>query len=235
MKKPKAVIMDLGDTIVRNKEFNFQDGLKYLYEFIIKKISFEDFLKLNNYLKENTYDIRHKSKLENKFLDYLRYLKAIVGFDTSLSLEEIEINFMVKASCDELIEEVLPLLDYFKSNNIPIFILSNSTFSTNAITYQIEKFNVLDYFEEVFSSADYLFRKPHLGIFEVAKSAIVNKYPNISIEDTWFIGNDYQCDIKGASNSNLFPIWYNKYDEKNIDEIKCINIKTYKELLDILQ
>lgn len=27
-------------------------------------------------------------------------------------------------------------------------------------------------------------------------------------EDVWYIGDQYECDIKGASGAGLFPVWY---------------------------
>ena len=27
-------------------------------------------------------------------------------------------------------------------------------------------------------------------------------------EDVWYIGDNYQCDVVGARNAGIFPVWY---------------------------
>ncbi|MDE7309455.1 MAG: HAD hydrolase-like protein [Lachnospiraceae bacterium] len=29
-------------------------------------------------------------------------------------------------------------------------------------------------------------------------------------EETWYIGDNYECDIVGARNAGLFPVWYTR-------------------------
>ena len=51
-------------------------------------------------------------------------------------------------------------------------------------------------------------------------------------EECVMIGDDLERDIKGAINSNVKAIWYNR--TKNITDLNCIVIKNLNELKNIL-
>ena len=48
-----------------------------------------------------------------------------------------------------------------------------------------------------------MFRKPNKRIFELALEKAC-----LSPEDVWYIGDNYQCDVMGARNAGIFPVWY---------------------------
>ena len=230
--KPKAVIMDLGDTIIKNVEINFELGLKFLYDnIIVEEIAYDDFINFNKSLLEQLYNLRQLSKLELRFLNYIDYLRHIFKFKEDITNIEIEKSFMNSSSSDLLIGGVIPILEYFKKNRIPIYILSNSTFSSETLKHQIKKYGICNYFDEILSSSDLLFRKPYKEIFMIPINKIFQKYDIFSY-DIWFIGNDYEIDIVGSSNASLFPVWYNVKGELNSKFINCLDIRNYQQLLD---
>ena len=58
-------------------------------------------------------------------------------------------------------------------------------------------------FEFILATSEYLFRKPNKRIFELALEKA-----ELKPEEVWYIGDQYQCDIVGARNAGIFPIWY---------------------------
>jgi putative hydrolase of the HAD superfamily len=231
---PKAVIMDLGNTIVENIAFSWEKGLSYLQEDVLiapEKTALEE---VGKYFKENGFDIRNKSMIEISFLNYLRYLKQTFGFRSGITEEEAEIGFMNHANTDRPYPDVRPVLDYFHSHDILLYVLSNSTFSSHALSYQLSQYRLLSYFGQVFSSADYLFRKPHPALFTMVSRYIMRNH-HLCQEDITFIGNDYQIDILGSYRAGLKPIWLNQKGEDNTESVPCLIVRDYIELLAILK
>lgn len=60
-----------------------------------------------------------------------------------------------------------------------------------------------NHFEFVIASSEYLYRKPNRRIFELALEKA-----ELSASEVWYIGDQYECDIVGARNAGLFPVWY---------------------------
>jgi putative hydrolase of the HAD superfamily len=235
-KLPLAVIMDLGDTIINNDSFHFNLGLKYLHDEVLTEgVAYEDLSDLATFFKENLFDLRKDNNLEVKFLDYLQYLKTVFGYRVDTSLEDIEYKFMLTAAKDSLIIDVVPILDFFKKHKVPVYILSNSTFSSLTLKRHLSEFKILNYFEEVFSSADFIFRKPHPGIFRVSYSHLKKKIGEFNKSNIMFIGNDYDKDVIGSSDFGFYPVWYNRLSKVNPKKIDLIDIKEYGELLNLLE
>lgn len=95
--------------------------------------------------------------------------------------------------------------------------------------YGIESVLVLQYFR-IFSasdaSGDYKIRKPNKKFFEIALN-----YINSNLDDMIYVGNDYNTDVKGATAIGLNTIWLNmKHCEKK-DDVECIEVDNFKEIL----
>lgn len=58
-------------------------------------------------------------------------------------------------------------------------------------------------FEFILATSEYLFRKPDRRIFEMAL-----KKAQLAPEEVWYIGDSYECDVLGAGNAGIFPVWY---------------------------
>lgn len=231
---PKAVIMDLGNTIIENIAFSWEEGLRYLGEEVLLSPDQACLHEAGQYLKENGFDKRDKTMIEIPFRNYLRYLKQAFGFRPGITEEEAEIGFMVHADTDHPYPDVKAVLDYFQDHNIYLYVLSNSTFSSQALSYQLSQYHLLPYFKHVFSSADCLFRKPHPALFSMVTRYIMRTH-HISLKDIIFIGNDYRIDILGSYRTGLKPIWFNQSGGSNTESVPCLIVRDYQELLTILK
>ena len=58
-------------------------------------------------------------------------------------------------------------------------------------------------FEFIITSSNYMFRKPNKRIFDLALEKA-----ELQPEDVWYIGDQYECDVKGSLNAGLLPVWY---------------------------
>ncbi len=52
-----------------------------------------------------------------------------------------------------------------------------------------------------------------------------------SAEEVWYVGDQYQCDIVGAKEAGLFPVWYiGAIDMKYEPREDVVTVKDWKEL-----
>lgn len=84
------------------------------------------------------------------------------------------------------------------------------------------------HFEFILTSADYMFRKPSRMLFELAvqKSGLLP-------EDIWFCGDNFVCDIEGAGQCGMTPVWYTAYTDDlshMTENISYIQITDWKQL-----
>lgn len=227
---PKVVIFDLFDTVLKTDYFNFFDGLDYLHKRIISKnVNKEDLEKLAIDYKNNNFINRDITCIEVKLIDELIYFKSKLGFKSKLSLNEIEYRTMLRMGRDILIKDIKILLEFLKNQNIPIYILSNSIFSSYSLKSYLKSFGILNYFNDVYSSSDFGYRKPHSSFFNMAIDNLKDK--SIENNEIIYIGNDYEKDIIGSSLVGITPIWYNVEERENTNKIDCEIICSYKELL----
>ena len=76
-----------------------------------------------------------------------------------------------------------------------------------------------------------MFRKPNKRIFELALEKA-----DLNPEDVWYIGDNYECDVVGARNAGIFPVWYvgakkTPYAEKE----DVLMIKKWADLQEIIR
>ncbi len=233
---PKVVVMDLGGTVINNLAINFENGLRYIYQnYCLKQVKEEQLILDSLLIRELGYNKRDNDNFEINFHNYLNYIDKTIGFKESLDYDLLEQAFIDYACTDELIEGVVPLLKFFKEHNIDVYILSNSCFSSKALKYELSKQHILSYFIDVFSSADYLMRKPSPLFFNVAFKYLKNKYQDLNESDIMYIGNEYKYDIEGASIFKVKTVWFNQHH--NVVENSCADceIDKYSCLIEMLK
>ena len=108
-------------------------------------------------------------------------------------------------------------------------ILSN--FDYSPIVYKLlELYNITYCFDYIFISDEIGWRKPSPNAFEYA----INRL-NISASDAVYIGDNYECDIIGASNSNIDSIFINLHNKKAPYLPAITSVTEFDQILDILQ
>lgn len=233
---PKVVVMDLGDTIINIKELDFYKGFRYIYDNYCKHdVSYKDLLEDLEYMHKVAFPARNNDDLEISFINYLRYIGQIVGYKENYDLAALEEEHIRVSFDAPLMKNVVDFLKLLKELNIDIYVLSNSTFSSNGLKSQLNDLGILHYFKDVYSSCDYLLRKPNKMYFNIVKKPLLKIYPEISTKEIWYVGNDYHFDVKGSIESGLTSVWYNQHRQDNIDNIKCINVSNYLELCEIIR
>ena len=234
----KAIMMDVGKTVVTNRIIDFKKALKAVYDLddSEEKIDFERYLTLNNELRKISFDYARKMASEVRIDDFLEVLNNVAGINTGLDKKELEWFFQCHLIEEELIDGVKEFLEYIKSKNIPVIAVSNSCMSSDAIGREFSEFGIRSYFKEIISSADIFIRKPRKEIFEYAFGKLLKLNPTIKKDEVLFIGDNYLFDVVGSFNCGLVPVWFNQAREEATDNaFSFINVGSYKELIDIIK
>lgn len=220
----KTIIFDMGETLVHNIGMDFTKSLEYLFETskhcnVKKDVFIEGGMKILNDI------FNERKELEFKMIEYIKLLIDFYELVYDKTIEELEEDFAFKSCKIEFVENSLQILQYFKNKNYQLILLSNTSFSRNVVVKMLDK--MVDFFEHIIVSSETVFRKPNKYIFELGIKLSKN-----SIENIYYIGNDYYYDVFGSSNSNINSIWFN---EKKLEKNNKYNVKKYIEIRDFIE
>ena len=85
-------------------------------------------------------------------------------------------------------------------------------------------------FEFIIASSEYMFRKPNRRIFHLALEKA-----GLGPEDAWYIGDNYECDVVGAREAGLFPVWYTGAAQEPVrEEADVLTVSHWSRLMGML-
>ncbi len=234
MHRPKAILFDAGDTLIEYIEAEPLEGTKALLEKAHNpdQVTAEEIQTYAIEMGEAFNESREQTGIEYSMRSFQRFLYEMHSISFELDPIQMENIFNQSAFKGMAMEGVLEFLDYLEKQGIRKAILSNSSFSEEAIREELRAYDIDDSrFEFVISTSEYGFRKPNKRIFELALKKL-----NLKSEEVWYIGNSFKYDVIGAQNAGIYPIWFNKQEKVEVYEpSKVLEIKTYKALIDRLE
>ena len=124
------------------------------------------------------------------------------------------------------------LLEYLKEQKIRTAVISNISFSGQALKERIHRMLPGNEFEFILATSEYVFRKPHSRIFELAL-----RKAGLRPQEVWYCGDNAYYDVEGASRSGILPIWYRgALQEHNRlqPQTDCITISDWMELVELI-
>lgn len=247
VKRPKMIIFDYGHTLVHETDMDFKKGIKALMAFATKKngnLSVEAVCKkaeelfgiLKNTLLKNNIEIKHE--------DFHRALFDSLNISFPLTNDEMTTIFWEALAPAVPMPGVKRIIEFCMKKNIRTAVISNLSFSENALRNRLRNILPEASFEFILVSSSYIFRKPHPTMFKAALNIA-----GLKKEDVWYIGDNPAADVEGAANSGIQPVWfcpdlacpYNNNTAQNMEgafsEPKSgyIKIKKWEELIQILK
>lgn len=248
MKKYSTVIFDLFDTIVN---FNFNHlptvelkGLRSrttsievfeVFKEYYPNIEFEEFY---DPFIESYHEFQELKALEfREYPNRDRYILMLNKMELE-PIEEIDvlIDKMVLAhmnglaSCVEFPKHNRDTLEYIKSKNYRLAILSNFDYAPTAHML-LDQFGITDLFELIIISEEVGWRKPKDIIFQTA----INKL-DIKAGEALFVGDNFDADVVGSKSIGMDSVWINRKNlpEVNLDPKPDYIIKKLSELYNII-
>lgn len=230
----KVVLLDLYDTVLKDVSFNFTDGIIYLYKTFFSQVcSQKDMMDYANSFMP-LYDKRKVNYTEVCLIkDEIPLFFEKFGVVKPDTFDEIDYAIMNQMQKVTIINEVRYTLNELQKQGVTMYILSNSIFTSNSARKLLNCFEILHYFERVYSSADYGIRKPCSKFYQIAIKGILSDNPNLRKEDILYVGNDYVSDVIGATSVGLNTVWYNIKHLPNEKNISVFDIDDFKKILEI--
>ncbi|MBQ8627288.1 MAG: HAD family hydrolase [Agathobacter sp.] len=232
----KIVMFDLYDTLLKGVSFDFNKGVEYLHEEFFKdKCSLEDIIEYSKSFLP-LYTARKENNTELCFItDELPLYFKKYGVPMPEDVYEVEYEFLEHLKEDILLDEVKETLESLHAQGIPMYVFSNSIFTEKTASRHIEKYGILEYFEKVFSSGDYGVRKPGKEFFQIAIEEILRMHPEATIDDIFFVGNDYEADAVGGTGAGLKTIWYNVSHMPNEKNLEIWDVDDFHKILELIR
>ncbi len=210
MKTPKMILFDYGQTLVTEQKFNGIKGTEAVLKYATKNkyhLSAEQVQakanEINQELGRFDPEKRHLFQIEIPNTMFTSYLYESQGIDIALSNSEIDRVFWNAAAPGAPTEGIKEFLEYLKNKNIRTGVISNITYAPYVVAERINRLFPENTFEFILASSNYVFRKPNKRLFELALEKA-----DLKPEEVWYIGDQYECDVKGALTAGMFPVWY---------------------------
>ena len=210
MKMPKMVLFDYGQTLIAEQKFDGVKGTEAVLQYATRNkyhLSAEQVQakanEINQELGRFDPKKRHLFQIEIPNTMFTPYLYESQGIEIALSNAEIDTVFWNAAAPGTPTEGIKDFLDYLKNKGIRTGVISNISYNPSVVAERINRLLPDNTFEFIITSSNFLFRKPNKRIFDLALEKA-----QLRPDEVWYIGDQYECDVKGSLNAGMFPIWY---------------------------
>ena len=237
MNKPKMILFDYGQTLVSQKKFDGVKGTEAVLQYAIENKYHKTAEEIQNVANDiNRECVRFDPEKTSEVLVeipsamFSRYLYTSQGIKLSIGSEDIDRIFWDAAAPGEATEGIQDFLSFLEKENIRTGVISNISFCGKVVEERIYSCIPDHTFDFIIASSEYMYRKPHRRIFDLAL-----EMAGLSPEEVWFVGDDYECDIVGARNAGMFPVYYiGALDLPLREDDSVMKIKHWEELKEVL-
>ena len=211
MKKPEMILFDYGGTLAQETSPDFLRGWRAVFQYIDKNpdgatpeqaCQVADSL-WQRFSASRSLSAARKGGFETHEWQQLRTVLDVLGLEPALPLSGIECVLMENSSLCKPMPDIGELLAFLDRLGIPTGVVSNIGWSGQALTYRLEKLFPLHKFRFVLASSEYGIRKPDPMLFQIAL-----KKARLLASAVWFCGDDWEKDVCGSHDAEMFPVWY---------------------------
>lgn len=233
MKIPKMVLFDYGQTLIAEQKFDGVKGTEAVLQYATRnkyQLSAEQVqAKANEINREfGRFDPekRHLFQIEIPNTMFTPYLYESQGIEIALSNAEIDTIFWNAAAPGTPTEGIKDFLEYLKNKGIRTGVISNISYERSVVAERINRLLPENTFEFIITSSNFMFRKPNKRIFDLALEKA-----ELQPDEVWYIGDQYECDVKGSLNAGLLPVWYiGAIDLPYVEDKNILTAKTWSEV-----
>ncbi len=223
----KGVIFDLGETLITytidftEREKNISREVHNLFSKMGYSISEKFYYELKSEMWRNWKEQFRPLEAEFEINDFLYHLLCklcVKTQDTEKFIPLImDIIYKYDLKYTVLKPTVKKTLEKLKSMLYPMGVICNSSYSYDHILEILKRLEIIDYFKVVIVSSKEKVCKPNPKIFKKALQLL-----DISANETVFVGDDLQADIKGAERVGIRTILIVKR-EQDMDKLRQSN------------
>jgi putative hydrolase of the HAD superfamily len=239
--KPELILFDYGQTIIEENGFDSLKGNQALLDCAVRNPNHVTAAQVQELADELSRDMlgafnaqnRNDQPLELTGYAFNNYLYDYLEIEFSLTPEERQWVFWNNSASGRPSRNIENILEYLHQSGIRTAVVSNIMQSTECLRRRINELLPENHFEFIIASSDYLFRKPHHRIFELAL-----KKAKVPADKVWFCGDNLHCDIEGAYKAGMKPLWYPTYVDANDGmhtDVPYTRIDDWLQLIELLE
>ena len=226
----KTFIFDLDDTLydVSTPYFKSLESEGIIIDEKIKK----DLFIVSRHYSDVYYDKEKAGEINTKEMYVLRVKQALSDFSIYVDDDKayaIHLNYLYQQKSIALTEEMKALLFFLKEKST-LAVVTNGP--SQHQWGKIKQLNLQQFFDvdKIVVSDDVCCRKPDEKIFN-----IIAQRCNSSVEDCYFVGDSYNCNIVGSKNAHMKAIWYNHRQRSFEDNIADFTVDSFVQLDKLLR
>lgn len=204
-RRPAAVLFDYGHTLALETAFDALAGYRALMPHFSKNplgVTAEELTSRNGEMFGYLMDNAFPAEIELSHRIFFRTLFESLRLESELPMLQLELIYWNAACPIEPMPGAVEILDWLSEKNIPTGVVSNMSFSGEALHERIRSILPDEKFEFVMSSSDYGWRKPNRFLFEAAIARLA-----MPAEKILFCGDSSSADVTGSANAGMIPAW----------------------------
>lgn len=217
MHRPEMVLFDYGDTLAWEPAPDFLKGWRAVFQTLVKNpdgAAPEQAQRIADGLWRRFSGSRSLSASrmggwEIHEWQQLRTVFGALGLESSLPLPEVEILLMENACPSHPHDGTAEMLDFLRGQGVRTGVISNIGWSGNALSHRLGRLFPGQPFEFVLASSEYGIRKPDPLLFQIAL-----RRAGLPSEKTWYCGDNFTFDVRGAHGAGIFPVWLNRTEQE---------------------
>jgi len=231
LKQPKGILFDYWNTLVSWRP-NRESGINGLLEMIPdrKDVTFDMIKETADEIMMAAGEIKETSLMEFSRRQFDRNLFDRLGISFDLTDDELDFMYIKNYHKSDCEPGVIEMLEVVQQMGIPIGVVSNASTNGASHFYLLDKLGIRNYFDFLMTSADYGFRKPHPGIFKTALAKL-----GTEANETWFVGDSIEDDIKGAEAAGMIAVWYNPSGKQLASDPPERILKSWGEFVELVK
>jgi putative hydrolase of the HAD superfamily len=206
VRPPRGLLVDYGGTLVEEVAVDLRAGMALMLEraeYRRPDLSLEDVLARAERVSAEVSGRRDQFGIETPWISLNRLIHDYFGTRFSLPPTELELAYWDAAVTTRPMPGALDALAELHRRDIPMGVVSNSSFGQHVIRHELAKHGFADHFALVVASADYVVRKPNPMLFETAAALL-----GVEAAGVWFVGDSYDHDVVGARAAGLTSVWF---------------------------
>jgi len=205
MKRPRAILLDYGGTLVEEAGFDPRAGNAWLLDqasHVEADVTLELVLERARRVTTEVAERRDRFGIEAPWASLTRLIHDYFGTRFELPYPVLERGFWDASMTTRPIPGAREALDALARAGVPMAVLSNASFGADVIRHDLARHGLADHLSFVMVTADYVVRKPSALLLEVAAARL-----GVPPRDIWVVGDRLDTDVAGARAAGMCAVW----------------------------
>ena len=209
---PEAILFDFGGTLVAETGFDLTAGNAWLLSrasHVPADVTPGAVAARANLIGRQVVARRDETEIEVPWTAVFRLIYGYLGVEFVDTLSDLELGFWRASVRTEALPHVQEALNRLSADEIPMAVVSNTSFGERTIRAELEKQGLADHFAFVMTSADFSLRKPNPMLFQIAAKRLA-----VPAASVWFVGDRIQTDVAGANAAGMTSVLFGAPPDK---------------------